>query len=181
MSGIMETLATVVRNVAVLVLMMLFLQLLLPEGKMERFVRMIMGLLIISAVLGPLLSAVSSLQPAFGLFPQGEYEDNTAQVIAEGQELADAYALDALNEYETATAKQIGAILSLLPQLNDIRTEVHAAESGVVESVQVSATLDTNISTRTESEAKIRSLLVDFFALPEEVLTIDLKEEDYGG
>ena len=53
MSGIMETLATVVRNVAVLVLMMLFLQLLLPEGKMERFVRMIMGLLIISAVLGP--------------------------------------------------------------------------------------------------------------------------------
>ena len=35
----METLATVVRNVAVLVLMMLFLQLLLPEGKMERFVQ----------------------------------------------------------------------------------------------------------------------------------------------
>ncbi|HVJ48911.1 stage III sporulation protein AF [Desulfitobacterium sp.] len=52
----MESLQTLVRNLAIIILLASFLEMLLPNKSMQGFVRLIMGLFVISAVLGPIIS-----------------------------------------------------------------------------------------------------------------------------
>ncbi|WP_434511839.1 stage III sporulation protein AF [Desulfitobacterium sp. AusDCA] len=52
----MESLQTLVRNLAIIILMANFLEMLLPSKSMQGFVKLIMGLFVISAVLGPVIS-----------------------------------------------------------------------------------------------------------------------------
>lgn len=50
----MQTLYTLVRNLAVILLLATFLEMLLPNKSMRGFVQMVMGLFVISAVLAPI-------------------------------------------------------------------------------------------------------------------------------
>ena len=50
----MQTLHTLVRNLAVILLLATFLEMLLPNKSMRGFVQMVMGLFVISAVLAPI-------------------------------------------------------------------------------------------------------------------------------
>lgn len=52
----MENLQTLVRNLAIIILMAAFLEMLLPSKSMQGFVKLIMGLFVISAVLGSVTS-----------------------------------------------------------------------------------------------------------------------------
>lgn len=52
----MESLQTLVRNLAIIILMAAFLEMLLPSKSMQGFVKLIMGLFVISAVLGSVTS-----------------------------------------------------------------------------------------------------------------------------
>ncbi len=50
----MQTLQTLVRNLAVILLLATFLEMLLPNKSMRGFVQMVMGLFVISAILNPI-------------------------------------------------------------------------------------------------------------------------------
>lgn len=50
----MQTLQTLVRNLAIILLLATFLEMLLPNKSMRGFVQMVMGLFVISAVLAPI-------------------------------------------------------------------------------------------------------------------------------
>ncbi|MDP4159033.1 MAG: stage III sporulation protein AF [Bacillota bacterium] len=52
----MQTLHTLVRNLAIILLLATFLEMLLPNKSMRGFVQMVMGLFVISAVLAPVTS-----------------------------------------------------------------------------------------------------------------------------
>ena len=52
----MQTLHTLVRNLAVILLLASFLELLLPNKSMRGYVQLVMGLFVISALLNPLMS-----------------------------------------------------------------------------------------------------------------------------
>lgn len=56
----MQTLQTLVRNLAVILLLATFLELLLPNKSMRGFVKMVMGLFVISAVLAPITSFLNT-------------------------------------------------------------------------------------------------------------------------
>ena len=49
----MENLQTLVRNLAIIILLASFMEMLLPPKSMQGFVKLVMGLFVISAVLGP--------------------------------------------------------------------------------------------------------------------------------
>jgi len=52
----MEALQTLVRNLAVILLLATFLEMLLPQKSMQGFVKLVMGLFVISAILNPVTS-----------------------------------------------------------------------------------------------------------------------------
>ncbi|MFZ3373214.1 MAG: stage III sporulation protein AF [Desulfitobacteriaceae bacterium] len=52
----MQTLTTLVRNLAVILLLATFIEMLLPNKSMRGYVQLVMGLFVISAILNPLMS-----------------------------------------------------------------------------------------------------------------------------
>lgn len=52
----MEILRNIVQNILIIILLTVLLEMLLPEGDMRRYVRLVMGLFVIMAVLQPVLS-----------------------------------------------------------------------------------------------------------------------------
>lgn len=65
----MESLQTLVRNLAIILLLASFLEMLLPNKSMKGFVKLVMGLFVISAILTPLTTllgmTVESAIPAW--------------------------------------------------------------------------------------------------------------------
>lgn len=56
----MQTLQTLVRNLAIILLLATFLEMLLPNKSMRGFVQMVMGLFVISAVLSPITAFLNT-------------------------------------------------------------------------------------------------------------------------
>jgi stage III sporulation protein AF len=102
-------LTDVVRTVVLLVLLAVLVEMLLPSGELARFVRLVMGLFVVAAVLGAvgqflprLGGAVPSLSPAGG---EG--------VLADEVRALEAYQREAAWELlQQQLERQVGAVLS---------------------------------------------------------------------
>ncbi|MDR2713174.1 MAG: stage III sporulation protein AF [Clostridiales bacterium] len=94
----LEVITEIVRNVAILTLLTLFLELLLPDSQLSRFVQMFMGLLLLAAVLNPVLGLLNLgelLNPVMAAADSSQ----TAALIQEGQDLASDLQQSAGREY----------------------------------------------------------------------------------
>lgn len=72
----METIRTLVRNLVVILLLAAFLDLLLPSNTMRKFVKLVMGLFVIAAILNPLTAFLHTPLameiPAWTTLPSGD-------------------------------------------------------------------------------------------------------------
>ncbi len=116
-----------VRNIALIVLFASFLELLLPTSGMQRFVRVIMGLLILLAVLAPVVDALQSHRapevPALG-GQGGQAADRVRSgaeaVIRERDRLA-------VEMYKKELARQIRAVVTATDGVADARVAIAVA------------------------------------------------------
>ncbi len=116
-----------VRNIALIVLFASFLELLLPTSGMQRFVRVIMGLLILLAILTPVVDALQSHRapevPALG-GQGGQAADRVRSgaeaVIRERDRLA-------VEMYKKELARQIRAVVTATDGVADARVAIAVA------------------------------------------------------
>ncbi len=115
----MEAVQNLVRELVILIILAVTLELLLPHGDLRRYVRMVLGLLIIVAVLqagvsfwnrdlAADLSWVSLGQPD---------QEATAEILREGERLWQLGQSRAQTEYEQGLARQIKALAGLNPDV----------------------------------------------------------------
>ncbi len=117
-----------VRNIVMVVLFASFLELLLPSSGMQRFVRVIMGLLILLAILGPVVDILHSRAvpevPALA-GQSGPATDRvrsgTETVIRERDRLA-------VELYRKDLARQIRAVATAVDGVADARVAVELAQ-----------------------------------------------------
>lgn len=117
-----------VRNIVMVVLFASFLELLLPSSGMQRFVRVIMGLLILLAILGPVVdvlqSRVAPEVPALA-GQSGPAADRvrsgTETVVRERDRLA-------VELYRKDLARQIRAVVASVDGVADARVAVELAQ-----------------------------------------------------
>ncbi len=84
----MSIINTMVRNLVVIVIVMTFLEMLLPENKMRSFARFIFGLIIIATILNPIVVFLSDIgrlpfdlsEVSFGTQPQFSDDDEIQNV-----------------------------------------------------------------------------------------------------
>ncbi|HHV43158.1 MAG TPA: hypothetical protein GXX57_00625 [Firmicutes bacterium] len=86
----MVYLKSMVTNLAVLVLLLVGLEWLLPAGDVRRIVKAVMGLVVLATLLNPLLTLLTGGWSAqwggvWGTLPTAAYEDRGEQVIQAGQ------------------------------------------------------------------------------------------------
>lgn len=124
MVNVLEVLGELVRNVALIVLLAVFVELLLPAGDLSRFVRLVMGLFVLAAMLTSLWQVLPRVVPATAnLRPAGvgagmEEIKRQAQALQRYQETA------TLDLYRQQLAGQVAALVAGTGELEARRVEV---------------------------------------------------------
>lgn len=131
------------KGIILVVLFASFLELLLPASGMQRFVRVVMGLLVMLTMLSPLVSIVHDRPwaadvPVYGEKHNGRAEwvtKNTGKVVGERDRIV-------LDVYRNDLAKQIRAVVAAMEGVADAKVAVEVKEAaggrpGEVEKVTV--------------------------------------------
>lgn len=133
-----------VKSIVLVVLFASFLELLLPASSMQRFIRVIMGLLVMLTMLNPVVEFIQSrtLQEPIPAMSgkisagTGQAKERTAAVVAEKNRLT-------VEIYKNDLARQIKAVVLAIDGVADARITVelqqdNAGRSGALDKVIVS-------------------------------------------
>ena len=124
----MEILKSVVREIAIIVLLATFLEMLLPKSNMKRFVQVILGLFILISILTPIANLFTSDDFSFH-FEAWQYQPAASshqleEILAQGQRLYDKAEKASLREYERKLENQIKALIIMIPEVNHAHVSV---------------------------------------------------------
>jgi len=123
----MESLRALIRNLAIILLLATFLDLLLPNGQMRGYVKLVMGLFVIAALLSPLSSFLH--QPLAMEIPAWTPLGSSAVPV-----LADSQGLQAgrnavADQYRQILSRQIRALALAVKGVRDAQVEVSLTEA----------------------------------------------------
>ncbi|MGI9860022.1 stage III sporulation protein AF [Moorella naiadis] len=137
----------IVRQVALIALLAAFLEMLLPEKKMTRYVRLVLGLFVVVAILSPLVEGLRTGPELDVAAWDLRLDPVTAAPVQQGREMAAANDEAALEIYRERLAGQIKALLGLIPGIQQVEVLVQVAGKegyrGAIERIIVTATLGT--------------------------------------
>lgn len=123
----MENLHTLVRNLAIILLLASFLEMMLPSKSMQGFVKLVMGLFVISAILTP-ISSLLRMPLEMSIPAWTEAAAGDMPVLASGDE-GSRIGIDAVQEqYKTIIKNQIKALALGVPGVKKAEVEVELAE-----------------------------------------------------
>ncbi|HEY3314767.1 MAG TPA: stage III sporulation protein AF [Bacillota bacterium] len=112
---ILEGVKLWVRNIAVVIIAAGFLEMVLPQGDLQRFARLVVGFFILLAIIQPLIGFFHqqvAVDTAF-LEAAAANSPDTAAVLAKGRELQAGHDRAALDQYRLALERQVTAIASM--------------------------------------------------------------------
>ncbi len=136
----MDTIRSIVRNIAIVILLASFLELLLPNNSMRRFVQLVMGLFVLMAVLSPavkLLDRPLSFEiPAWSESEAGSGQE-LAQVLQQGQNLKEKSQQAALDGFKQVLEQQAKALALTVKGVEEVSLQAGVKTNGAVESLQV--------------------------------------------
>ncbi len=129
----MDILRQLIQTIVVIVVLAVFLEMLLPQGDMRRYVKMVMGLLIIVAVLqtvtGIMHSDLLRDIPDVTEAPSGYTPVPLEDIMAAGQSLTDANRQEAAQQYSRGIARQVMSLAALNNDLQVVDASVGLHES----------------------------------------------------
>lgn len=190
----MQTLHTLVRNLAIILLLATFLEMLLPNKSMRGFVQMVMGLFVISAVLTPVTSflhtSLSMEIPAWAETTpqdmpaiasegqgvklgrdavQGQYRQiltNQIQALALSTKGVTAASVDIKFEDKTGGVTELPKIVEVVVALTSVKGEIEPVQPIIIGQTQPAAKKN---SPRTEEVREKISVLMN---LSKEVIVV---------
>ncbi|HBX22253.1 MAG TPA: stage III sporulation protein AF [Desulfotomaculum sp.] len=129
----MDVLRQLIQTIVVIVILAVFLEMLLPQGDMRRYVKMVMGLLIIVAVLQSVAGVINSdlLRdiPDVTEAPSGYHPVPLEDIMAAGQSLSDANRQEAAQQYSRGIARQVMSLAALNNDLQVVDASVQLHEN----------------------------------------------------
>lgn len=160
----MEWLIDWVRQLLHLIFLVLLLQLLLPDDNMKAYVKVVMGLVVLAALLQPLAGLIRSPEP-FGSFfdalnvPTGAMAAD--EWIARGQAIGETARESVIERYEAAVAAQIEALVPLVAGVERANVaRIELTDDGDVRALGLEV-----VAMPGASQDEVRSLLEKFFRI----------------
>jgi len=123
----LEAISTIVKNVAIIILLTTFLDMLLPNTNMQRFIKVVMGLFVMLAILNPIIALFQTDYELSAWQFASAPEHKVETVLAQGEKIAKIQEEQALVEYKTRIEKQIEALVKLVPSIADVKCTVIVA------------------------------------------------------
>ncbi|MDO4581159.1 MAG: stage III sporulation protein AF [Bacillota bacterium] len=167
----MATVETLVRDMAALVLLGSIGELLIPASELGKYLRLVMGLLLILLVMTPLLGLLSEQELSIdGLFAAINADDNSAAYIADGERLRSSLSEQALDDYQRQLAAQAAALALGVDGVAAARAEAVCASDGSIERL----TLYISWTEHSEqAEQRLRAQLGGYYGLQAQQLLIN--------
>ncbi|GAW94162.1 stage III sporulation protein AF [Calderihabitans maritimus] len=127
----MDILRDLVRNLAVIVLLAGFAEMLLPNSDMRRYVKLVMGLFVLITVLNPVVTLLEKQQLNFEVSAWQYSVGNEAldTILRKSEELKSTNAREALEEYRRRVERQIQALVELIPGVEKVEARVEVEEN----------------------------------------------------
>lgn len=121
----MDELGKLVQNLAVIIIITTFLELLMPSNKLQRYVQLILGLFVIVIILNPVLAFLDKKTEfemgSWSGFAQGKRLET---ILAEGKSLSEESQKKAVGEYQGRLEKQMAALVKLIPGVEEVEVTV---------------------------------------------------------
>lgn len=121
-----DTISNLVRNVTIIILIACFLEMLLPQGEIKKFVKTVLGLFILISILNPILGLfdknVVSEVLAWQDPIQEDIELNT--ILNQGESISKEMNEKAIEMYRINLAKQIETVVKLVKGVTWVEAEV---------------------------------------------------------
>lgn len=127
----MDAIRNLVQNLIVIIILAMFLEMLLPAGEMRKYVKMVMGLLVIIAVVQALGALTRwDYQTELPSFTQGADEKRISDILAAGEKISSQQQEKALEQYRDGLAKQILALTRTAkePYVLDVEVTIQSEE-----------------------------------------------------
>lgn len=129
-----------VRNITIVVLMACFLEMLLPQGKLKKFVKVVLGFFILVSILNPVLN-IFDQKTIHGVLAWQDPMVNQMEInriLKRGDNLSREITEETLNTYQENLAKQIEALVQLVPGVNWVEAKIMMESSeGEYQSVNI--------------------------------------------
>ncbi|MHB1125360.1 MAG: stage III sporulation protein AF [Bacillota bacterium] len=123
----LDAVRELVRNIAVIILLTSFLEMLISNNEMTKYVRLVMGLFIIVAVLSPVMSFLDRQQSSEVMTWQFQPETQSKQlatILDDGKQLSRQNMEEALEQYRSRVEGQIRALALLAKGVDDAQVSV---------------------------------------------------------
>jgi stage III sporulation protein AF len=174
-----EAIGEIVRNVCILVILAAFLELLLPSGQLNGFVRLVMGLLILAAILNPILGFVGQ-KPALDIYRHEDYSQQTEQLLEEGNELSQGLRQQAQAEYEAGLKGQIASLTALTPGIIEAEVDLQLSPGQgshiMIERVRILALKDDSMPDEPALRQKIIATIANFYGIDQSLIQVTFSE-----
>ncbi|HHY05691.1 MAG TPA: stage III sporulation protein AF [Clostridia bacterium] len=122
----MTVLTELVRNIILIILLTTFLELIMPSSSMQRFVKVVMGLFVLIAILNPILNVIKQEQnlEAF-IWQQEEWSSTQFNSVLEQSEHLQKVNQDLLWEnYQQKLELQMNSLVNLISGVEDSAVQV---------------------------------------------------------
>lgn len=154
-----------IRAVLLVSFLATLVKLLLPDNTLRPFVRLVMGFVVLSVLIQPLLAVVQDPDPWDGLFGDlsvGASAFQTQSWIHVGQQVTERGTAVAVEQVTINVSRQIEAIVSLLIEVEEVQVnELRLTDSGVER-----LTLDLRGAMET-GDGRVKEVLFKYFGIPE--------------
>lgn len=144
----MDSLKELVRNLAAIIILTSFLEMILPNTKMKGYTRLVLGLFVIIIILNPVLGFLGSKTEfsvqAWSSPSQDEELDN---ILENAKKMKAQSQESAVEEYVLRLEQQIAALVRLTPEINHAEVDVNLdptdplSSPGAIEKVVITAHL----------------------------------------
>jgi len=172
----MDFLSDWIKDIVVIVILAGFLEMLLPESSMKRFVKVLMGLFIILAIISPLFKVFNQefiAEPVIFYTAQAR-EPSLAAITTAGQELAQQNAAAVQETYRRGLSNQIRGLVKLVEGVHDAEVEVVTTPAdGTAEYGQIEKVVILLQTQPTAGTAKIAPVEVDVEPVKPQAETIE--------
>lgn len=150
----LDVISDLVRNIAIIILFAIFIEMLLPNNDMSRYLQLVMGLFILIAILTPVVSFLDKddlLETSLWKFTGGKEE--VQSILAQGEEIGEINKQQALEEYCSRIQKQIEALARLVPGVEDVQSIVTLRDNDILQFGSISE-VRIWVSPRKDSDSK---------------------------
>ena len=169
----MDALREIVRGIAIIIIFAGFLEMLLPQNEMRRYLQVIVGLFIIVSIIAPLSELVANNKSFEVVSWQYIPQDNTQAILEKGKNMAKEGTEQLRGEEEKRITSQIDALAKLHNEVE--ATKVEIVKSGdALPKVKVKLEVTKALSDKEKSvlAIKVSETVTAFFGFPSEQIEI---------